>query len=183
MSRNHEDAPNYQHIKALVRDLRTTRNVARPENLKANNVQQVNSTMKACESISVTQKLLAQQFTRPHLINERRIEIYDDNDIFVDEDNTSDTNTSSLDLSMQSPAFLCAKRSEGNANIAVPSVIITDVNESLDLITSTQRRFSQLYLGLRRLSGSHTVRMVNECKHQKKKNDQQHAVIKRYCFV
>lgn len=159
MSRNHENASNYLHIKALVRDLHTTRNVARPhhsENPTANDVQQVNSVT------SVAQKLLTHH---PNLINERCIEIFDDNDIFVDDDTTSDTNTSSLDLSLRSPAFLGNKRSDGNTNMPVPSVIITDVNESLDLITTTQRRFSQLYSGLRRLSGSHTVWMVSECKH------------------
>lgn len=44
-----------------------------------------------------------------------------------------------------------------NHSLNIPSVVVTGANEHTDLLTTTQRRFSQLYSGLRRFSTSHTV--------------------------
>lgn len=174
-----QDTTNYDHIKALVRDMHMTRNVARPEQLAnvrivqtANNVHQMHSmaSITPCQTISIAQKLLVRQlstFGASHTVH------FDENAVFIEEDDASDTNTSSLDLSqsLAAASHLCQKRGDhhhhhkGNAtsdsNYAIPSVVITDSNEPLDLLSSTQRRFSQLYSGLRRLSTSHTVGMEN----------------------
>lgn len=163
MPNNHEEKPNYNHIKALVRDMHMTRNVARPENAcvqNGNKVHQLPSkaSLAPCKTISNAHKLARQlsTFSVPHTVN------FDENAVFIEEDDASDTNTSSLDLSQSAPT--CDKRdalhkgmATPDSNFAIPSVVITDLNESMDLITSTQRRFSQLYSGLRRLSTSHTV--------------------------
>lgn len=47
-----------------------------------------------------------------------------------------------------------------NHSLNIPSVVVTGANEHTDLLTTTQRRFSQLYSGLRRFSTSHTVRVL-----------------------
>lgn len=44
-----------------------------------------------------------------------------------------------------------------NHSLNIPSVVVTGASEHIDLLASTQRRFSQLYSGLRRFSTSHTV--------------------------
>lgn len=162
-----EDTPSYDHIKALVRDLHMTRNVARPEQLVSINSghhQNHHShprTVKStpCKSVSIAQKLIVHQLNPLNGPSRATIE---ENAIFIEEDEemaedeTSDTNTSSLDISICNN-----KRGKGGTmvdpNFTIPSVVITDITEPADLITSTQRRFSQLYSGLRRFSTSHTV--------------------------
>lgn len=168
----------YEHIKVLVRDLHITRNVARPEHLDnpsgdpdrshaaASTVSM--QPMTACEHVSLAQKLIVHQLC-PSANGPRRATI-DTTDFYIEEeDETSDTNTSSLDMSPMTPTSMqCAKRIQNghysgkgsntlDGNLSIPSVVITDVNEPVDLITSTQRRFSQLYSGLRRFSTSYTV--------------------------
>lgn len=162
-----EDTPNYQHIKALVRDLHMTRNVARPDHLigsSANNNNINNNTNSiihsatstSCKSVSIAQKLIVHQLSS---MNGPRKATIEDSQIFIEDDyeDVSDTNTSSLDLSISLPSVNKRARGTYDVNFSIPSVVITDINEPLDLITSTQRRFSQLYSGLRRLSTSHTV--------------------------
>lgn len=160
-----EDTPNYEHIKALLRDLHITRNVSRPEvesNAKtANNVHQIYQHSASCKRIPTAQKLIVQQMStmngpRPATIENCRF--------YIEEDDASDTYTSSLDISVSSTPHPFNKRTKAttlDSNFTIPSVVITDVNEPLDLITCTQRRFSQLYSGLRRFSTSHTVGMSN----------------------
>lgn len=167
-----EDTSNYEHIKALVRDLHITRNVSRPDhsaNVNGNNTQHIVKPT----AISIAQQLIVHQLSTLNGPCRATIEPHKN---FIEEDETSDTNTSSLDLSLSSPASLqtqCnnnTKRTKGtisDAHFSIPSVIITDVNEPLDLITSTQRRFSQLYSGLRRFSTSHTVGMTNTIQSKK----------------
>lgn len=177
MSNNHDEKPNYQHIKALVRDLHTIKNVARPDQLattitttttttttsttNANHVPRLHSMASMpFKSVLVPPKLIAHQFHSMHTA----CNVLDDTFIEEDDD-ASDTNTSSLDAPLTSiitAAHPANKRSKENGHdinytIAIPSVVVTDLNEPLDLITSTQRRFSQLYSGLRRFSTSNTV--------------------------
>lgn len=160
MPNKHDDTTNYQHIRTLVRDLHTTKNVARPEQLanfmNAKNVHQMHS-MTSTPSVTLPQKLIAHQFKS--LQNACTVML--DDTFIEEEDETSDTNTSSMDVPLTTAAHPThrqhIKENGNDVNFNIPSVIVTDINEPLDLITSTQRRFSQLYSGLRRLSTSNTV--------------------------
>lgn len=136
MPDKHENTTNFEHIKALVRDLHITRNVSRPDE---NAVQP--------SGLSIARNIVHHLNTEygPHRVGLHNKQAYI-------EDDASDTNTSSLDLSVSAPS----KKSPDSA-MTIPSLVVTDVNEPLDLLTTTQRRFSQLYSGLRRLSASHTV--------------------------
>ncbi|XP_031633089.1 kinase D-interacting substrate of 220 kDa isoform X3 [Contarinia nasturtii] len=176
-----EDSQNYKHIKALVRDLHMTRNVARPEQLvsinSANNVYHHNNhshprTVKStpCKNVSIAQKLIIHQLNTLNgpsraTIEENAVFIEEDEEMEEDEEEASDTNTSSLDISLSSPPNTNKRNKCGTTthdpNYTIPSVVVTDINEPVDLITSTQRRFSQLYSGLRRFSTSHTT--LNRC--------------------
>lgn len=140
-----EDTQNYEHIRALVRDLHITRNIARPEHLV--------ETSTSCKNVSIAQKLIVHQL---NALNGPCKATVDHSNFFIEDDDAS-TNTSSLDLSLTLPNNKRTKGTSIDTNFSIPSVVITDVNEPLDLITSTQRRFSQLYSGLRRFSTSHTV--------------------------
>lgn len=188
----------YEHIRALVRDLHITRNVARPEHLDSSSGNHHRSHSAAvsmqpvatCENVSLAQKLIVHQLC-PSVNGPRRATI-DSTDLYIEEeDETSDTNTSSLDISpMTSTSMQCTKRTQNghysakgsntfDGNLSIPSVVITDVNEPVDLITSTQRRFSQLYSGLRRFSTSHTVgiwQKSNQTYTYWPHLDQQHAI-------
>lgn len=162
---------NYEHIKALVRDLHYTQNVSRPEHLvnsSGNNVK--HHHVSPCKSVSHAQKLIVHQL-HPNENGPCRAIIENSEFYIGEEDETSDTNTSSLDISIVSPSNQCNSKRHNHfntkginntldANFTIPSLVITDVNEPVDLITSTQRRFSQLYSGLRRFSTSHTVGMA-----------------------
>lgn len=157
-----DDAQNYEHIKALVRDLHMTRNVARPENdSSAQSTHLIHQRSSSCKNIPIAQKLTVQHMSilngRPH-----KAKIEDCKFYIQDDDDASDTNTSSMNVSVSSIPNPCNRRVKGvtlDGTFTIPSVVITDVTEPLDLITSTQRRFSQLYSGLRRFSTSHTVCM------------------------
>lgn len=160
MPNNHDDITNYQHIKTLVRDLHTIKNVARPEQLanitNAKNVHQMHS-MTSTPSVSLPQKLTVHQFkSLPSACT-----VLLDDTFIEEEDEASDTNTSSMDVPLTTAAHPThhqrIKENGNDVNFSIPSVVVTDINEPLDLITSTQRRFSQLYSGLRRLSTSNTV--------------------------
>lgn len=177
MSNSQED--NYEHIKALVRDLHMTRNVARPEHLvdtPASRNHHMASAVTTCQQhVSHAQKLVVHQLGMSD-DGPNRATIDCTAFYIEEEDETSDTNTSSLDISMVVPTTnQNSKRNHNHtnhfhgkgcntldANFTIPSVVITDVNEPIDLITSTQRRFSQLYSGLRRFSTSHTVGMASK---------------------
>lgn len=186
---------NYEHIKALVRDLHYTQNVSRPEHLvnsSGNHVKHHHhaSACKNVKNVSLAQKLIVHQL-HPNE-NGPCHAIIENSEFYIgEEDETSDTNTSSLDISIVSPSNQSNSKHHNHfnvkginntldANFTIPSLVITDVNEPVDLITSTQRRFSQLYSGLRRFSTSHTVGMATQ--NTKKKHiltphtDQQHAI-------
>lgn len=181
-----EETPNYEHIKALLRDLHITRNVSRPDdesNVKpANNVHPMHQHSASCKSTPIAQKLIVQQMST---VNGPRRATIEHCQFYIEDDDASDTNTSSLDISVSSTPHLFNKRTKATTldpNYTIPSVVITDVNEPLDLLTSTQRRFSQLYSGLRRFSTSHTVGMSNKTKQKIYVNDQQHATDQNgYC--
>lgn len=135
MSGGDENKTNYEHIKALVRDIHVTKNVARPDQLinstLINNHNDTTSRHSTNRSESpIRQRLLPTELDR----SMTGITICDAADKHAAHQNHMD-----------------------ESNLIVPSVIITDATEPLDLFQSTQRRFSQLYSGLRRLSTSHTV--------------------------
>lgn len=164
-----DDVPNYEPIKALVRDLHMTRNIARPEtNYNTKSTDLMDQRSRSCKNSPNAQKLIIQHMNilngGPHKAQIENCKFYIEND-----DDASDTNTSSMNVSVSSIPHPCNRRAKGltfDGSFSIPSVVITEVNEPLDLITSTQRRFSQLYSGLRRFSTSHTVCMPNKMANQ-----------------
>lgn len=161
MPNNHEDATNYDHVKALVRDLHTTRNDARPEQLATAYVQNIQNLQQmrplkttSYSNVSLPQKLAVHQFKSMHNVCTAMFD-----DTFIEEeDDASDRNNDVPFTTATQQIYRQRNKENGNdINITVPSVVVTDVHEPLDLIQSTQRRFSQLYSGLRRLSTSNTV--------------------------
>lgn len=83
-------------------------------------------------------------------------------------DADDDDSSSSISYALDTDKRHHGKEHLAESNFSIPSVVVIDVNEPLDLLQSTQRRFSQLYSGLRRLSTSHTVgSCTNKCKKQK----------------
>lgn len=147
MSGGDENQTDYKHIKALVRDIHVTKNVARPNQLiditLINNHNETSNVHIATEHIQLPmqQRLLAAASAAS---------------IATSELDQSIASASSCDAADKYPAH---KAYLDESGLLVPSVIITDATEPLDLFHSTQRRFSQLYSGLRRLSTSHTVRI------------------------
>lgn len=158
MSNHNETTTNYEHIKALVRDLHMTRNVARPDQLIESNIQITPSTTLSSNHVPEIRRLLVHQ-TELTCSSDA-----DDDESYTDE---GDTHIDDPHLLVKwctthlTPKHQNNKRfnhtSAVDQHFDIPSVIITDVNEPQDIFTSTQRRFSQLYSGLRRLSASHTV--------------------------
>lgn len=174
MSNNPNHMPNYQHIETLVRDLHTAKNIAQPEKILHLNANHPNKpvlmTTNPCQSIvsNAHHRLRVHKLSPVHppptlgmIIDEEEFVGADDR---VDGTNNmkSDTNHP-LDVplthqfgntSITTPKCI---GNDVNCTTIIPSVMVNDVNEPLDLISTTQRRFSQLYLGLRRLSTSNTV--------------------------
>lgn len=135
MSGGDENKTNYEHIKALVRDIHVTKNVARPDQLINSTLINNHNDTSSGRSTSRSQSPMRQQWLPIELDRTMTgITILDAADKHATHQNHMD-----------------------ESNLIVPSVIITDSTEPLDLFQSTQRRFSQLYSGLRRLSTSHTV--------------------------
>lgn len=178
-SNNNEQNINYEHIKALVRDIHTTKNVARPDkfiDITLNGRQHHHQSSKASTSSSKsnilnynknhnkqseTHRLLIQKLDKLSLPSDA-----DDDDSYSDDgDNTNKNQTASIIYALDTDKRHHTKEHVAESNFNIPSVVVTDVNEPLDLLQSTQRRFSQLYSGLRRLSTSHTVgSCTSECK-------------------
>lgn len=164
--------PNYQHIETLVRDLHTAKNIAQPENFLHPNANQPNTpvlmTTNPCRSVLsyAHHKLMIHHLSPVH--PPPSLGMIVDEEEFVSSDvvdGTKDVNVKSNtnhppDISLKLPANNKTHKIIGNDVICttpIPSVMVNDVNEPLDLISTTQRRFSQLYSGLRRLSTSNTV--------------------------
>lgn len=163
MSKNNENAPpNYEHIKALVRGLHITKNVARPSIHQNENHHQLDAaaqhTIKSTNPpITDAQLLFVKQLESLTVPSD-----VDDDESYCDEGDRKHIGRQRLSHSAALlPQHLSAatrdRENVHDADLHVPSVVITDVNEPLDLLSSTQRRFSQLYSGLRRFSASHTV--------------------------
>lgn len=174
MSSNDENAPSdYQHtIQMLVRDLHMTKNVARPKQFASPNGNNAMHrphlmTAKPCKNLAIAQSI------KVHHLGAKSHHVIIDDDATKcikevneeEEEDTSDTNASPLiDVPITFPKQQQHQRSKRSQSITsdisynIPSVVVTDVHEPLDLFSSTQRRFSQLYSGLRRLSTSNTVR-------------------------
>lgn len=184
--------PNYQHIEALVRDLHSARNIAQPEKFpKPNAIHPNNSivmTTNPCRGVisnthHAHHRLMAHQLNSVHPPPSLGMII--DEEEFVSTDavvrtNDTDTNTNTdhpPDVSLRFPLNnSSAKNPKSFGNDVhcststtpitpispIPSVMVNDVTEPLDLISTTQRRFSQLYSGLRRLSTSNTVGLHSE---------------------
>lgn len=156
---------NYQHIESLVRDLHTAKNIPQPEqilNPNANNNlnKPLLMTTHPCRSIvsNAHHKLRVHQLSPVHPPPPLCMII--DEEEYVE----SKTNTMTLRLLSNDNSTKTSKGNDVNCSTPIPSVMVNDVNEPLDLISTTHRRFSQLYSGLRRLSTSNTVGLYsNEC--------------------
>lgn len=145
---------NYKYIKALVRDLHMTKNVPRPT---SNITQLISSTNSS--NVQLAQNGLESKRKLVHQLELRTSSDAEEDESYTDEGDTHNKNV--LDIWTPSnhkfSATIFQHRKQIDAHLEIPSLIITDVNGPQDLLASTQRRFSQLYSGLRRLSTSHTV--------------------------
>lgn len=147
----------YEYVKALVRGLHVPKNVARPDMNRSHSAPNTRASLRAAESNSV----LLDKLKSVSMSDDD-----DDDDYERDESDKFDKPLQTDINPMLKSRFLNAPykipttgRRHSNFSLSIPSVIVTGANENLDLLTSTQRRFSQLYSGLRRFSTSHTVRI------------------------
>lgn len=151
---NNNNVTNYKHIKALVRDLHMTKNVPRP---RSNNTQLIPSTNSS--NVQLVQNGFESKRKLVHQLELRTSSDAEEDESYTDEGDTHNKNA--LDIWTSTNHKLSAAvfqhRRQNDVHLEIPSLIITDVNGPQDLLASTQRRFSQLYSGLRRLSTSHTV--------------------------
>lgn len=161
MSNNKNDddnnVTNYKHINALVRDLHMTKNIPRPT---GNSTQLISSSNSS--NVQLVKNGLESKRKLVHQLELRTSSDAEADESYTDEGDTHNKNALLLDTWTPtnhkfSATVLFPHRRQNDAHLEIPSLIITDVNGPQDLLTSTQRRFSQLYSGLRRLSTSHTV--------------------------
>lgn len=181
MSNNPHHMPQYQHIETLVRDLHTAKTSAQPNNFHPANANQSNTP------VSIAANPYPSVLTNNHHAHHRMmvhqlspvhppptLSMIIDEEEFVSTDIVEVTNVMNAkaninhpsDVSMRLPVHKNLKTvgdDDINSSIPttpitpLPSVMVNDIIEPLDLISTTQRRFSQLYSGLRRLSTSSTV--------------------------
>lgn len=153
----------FEFVKTLVRDLHMTRNVARPDEDQRHMKKNASD---AGIHLTAAEKLLFNRLDA----NSHQSSVSDMEDSYNEGDNIS-RSSGNRDIDLvhgkrlpHASDFL--KKSvpsthhQSNCSLNIPSVVITDANEHVDLFSSTQRRFSQLYSGLRRFSTSHTVWLV-----------------------
>lgn len=170
MSNNHNCQSNYKHIESLVRDLHTAKNIPQPDQLHSPNVNNPRKpllmTSNPCRSIisNAHRKLMVHQLSPVHPPPPLCMIIDEEEYVESTNDTIKTKTTNSLDISLRllpGDSGNRTKTSKGIGNevncTTIPSVMVNDVNEPLDLISTTHRRFSQLYSGLRRLSTSSTV--------------------------
>lgn len=149
--------PNYQHIETLVRDLHTAKNIAQPENFLQPNANQPNTpvlmTTNPCRSVLSYShhKLMIHHSSPVH--PPPTLGMIIDEEEFV----SSDVVDGTKDVKSNTNKTHKIMGNDVICTPPIPSVMVNDVTEPLDLISTTQRRFSQLYSGLRRLSTSNTV--------------------------
>lgn len=149
----------YEYVKALVRGLHVTKNVMRPDLSRSHSTPNTRASLRVSEAQSVLLDKL------------KSVSMSDDDDDDDDERDESDKFDKPLETDknpMINPRFsnmaiercklTTGGRRHSNFSLNIPSVVVTGANENTDLLSSTQRRFSQLYSGLRRFSTSHTVR-------------------------
>lgn len=146
-----EDPDDYKYITALVRNLHITKNVSRP----SDNESSPRSTLRAPRRTAESESLLDLQLDTASMISD------------ADDTNDDDEGDEGRDIHRslhKRPVIVPKSKTKGhhqsNTSLNVPSVVITGVHEHVDILSSTQRRFSQLYSGLRRFSASHTVMMI-----------------------
>lgn len=140
----------------MVRNLHTTLNVSRPVDTKGRKKKPASAPPN---HMSEAEKLL---FNRLDVKNQDS-SISDLEDTYDEGDDVSRPLGEIRDAIRRVPVhdlpknIVSSAHHHSNTSLNIPSVIITDANEHVDLLSSTQRRFSQLYSGLRRFSTSHTV--------------------------
>lgn len=149
----------YEFVQTLVRDLHTTRNVSRSDDTKS---RKKKSASVAPNHMSEAEKLLFNRLDD----NNQLSSVSDLDDSYNEGDDLSrSVNLNRINGKRSQPhandilkkVASSTHHHQSNCSLNIPSVVITDANEHVDLFSSTQRRFSQLYSGLRRLSTSHTV--------------------------
>lgn len=146
----------YQYVKALIRGLHIPKNVARPDDSLLYPSRGFNDEP---DTTSVTDE-------EDEPDEEDRLSTVDEGPA-SNRRNSSDLRLSKAELTrlrkQHKQTLRQNKKSpqpfhhRSNHSLNIPSVVVTGANEHTDLLTSTQRRFSQLYSGLRRFSTSHTV--------------------------
>lgn len=186
--------PQYQHIESLIRDLHTARNIAQPENFPHSNANHPNQpvlvTTHPCPSVlsnthHAHHRLMIHQMSPVHppptlgmIIDEEEFVSSDIVEVTNIKTNTNHPPDVSLRFPLNNNSNKLHKSIGNDVHCStpptpitpitpispIPSVMVNDVTEPLDLISTTQRRFSQLYSGLRRLSTSNTVGLhSDEC--------------------
>lgn len=162
---NNNIAPphDYEFVKTLVRDLHMTRNVSRPDEF---NRSTTNKATRAAIHMSDAEKLLFNRLDD----NNCQSSVSDIDDSYNNEGDDISRSSDKRDIAKSQLALTnndilkknaSSTHHQSNCSLNIPSVVITDANEHIDLFSSTQRRFSQLYSGLRRFSTSHTVWTTN----------------------
>lgn len=165
MSNNHNrNISNYQHIGTLIRDLHTAKNIAHPETIVSPDANDLNKSLQIKTPHphpayrSAHHKLMVHHLSLGHPSSQQCMVIEEEElDSTEDVEDTHNMDDS-LKLSSNHGTTKIPKLIHNDVNCTtIPTVMVNDGNEPLDLISTTQRRFSQLYLGLRRLSTSNTV--------------------------
>lgn len=157
----------YEYIKALVRGLHIPKNVARPDGA----LLSPHPTSRSSYPLNPNSDT-PEQDTTSATDDEEEEEEEEDRLPSLDEANASGRRGSGMKITYNELSRLRKQHKQtlrhnrkgqqpshhrSNHSLNIPSVIVTGANEQTDLLTSTQRRFSQLYSGLRRFSTSHTV--------------------------
>lgn len=154
----------FEYVKALVRGLHVPKNVMRPDLNRSHSSPNTRAALRVVDPQSV-------------LLDKLKSVSMSDDDDDDDERDESDKFEKPLETEtdknlMIRPRFVgtalercritATGRRHSNFSLSIPSVVVTGATENTDLLSSTQRRFSQLYSGLRRFSTSHTVRISNK---------------------
>lgn len=169
MSNNNSNE--YKYVRTLVRDLHVTGNVARPAtNGKLLSLKYKSRASKKNPSAKVhvgdADKVPElRKLYRSKLIEADDTGEDDDDDNSERDEGDEGKRSHSVPL-MQSKMRKTPDRNavhRSNCSLNVPSVVVTGpTTDQIDIIASTQRRFSQIYSGLRRFSASHTVREADQ---------------------
>lgn len=156
MSNNPND---YEYIKALVRGLHIQKNVARPQETALLSPQLRNDEPDTTSNTDDDDDDDDDERTRLPTVDEAGASRASDLRLSKNElTRLRKQHKQTLRLNRKSlPQTHQPIHHRSNHSLNIPSVVVTGANDPTDLLTTTQRRFSQLYLGLRRFSMSHTV--------------------------